>query len=40
MRERAAELGGSFVAGPDPGGGGLVVAELPLRDGAGEPSAR
>jgi two-component system NarL family sensor kinase len=40
MRERAAELGGSCRAGPDPGCGGLVVAELPLGDGAGKPSAR
>ena len=30
MRERAAELGGSCRAGPDPGGGGCVVASLPL----------
>jgi two-component system, NarL family, sensor kinase len=40
MRERAAELGGSCRAGPDPGCGGLVVAELPLGDRAGKPSAR
>ena len=26
MRERAAELGGSCQAGPDPGGGGRVIA--------------
>jgi DNA-binding NarL/FixJ family response regulator/signal transduction histidine kinase len=30
MRERAAELGGSCEAGPDPGGGGRVTATLPL----------
>jgi two-component system, NarL family, sensor kinase len=30
MRERAAELGGSCQAGPDPAGGGRVVALLPL----------
>jgi signal transduction histidine kinase len=30
MRERAAELGGSFEAGPAPGGGGRVAASLPL----------
>ena len=30
MRERAAELGGSFEAGPAPGGGGRVTASLPL----------
>jgi two-component system, NarL family, sensor kinase len=30
MRERAAELGGSCQAGPDPEGGGRVVASLPL----------
>lgn len=30
MRERAASLGGSLVAGPDPLGGWLVRAELPL----------
>jgi two-component system, NarL family, sensor kinase len=30
MRERAAELGGSCQAGPDPGGGGRVTARLPL----------
>jgi signal transduction histidine kinase len=30
MRERAASVGGSFRAGPLPGGGFTVVAELPL----------
>jgi signal transduction histidine kinase len=30
MRERAAEVGGSFVIGPGPSGGTLVVADLPL----------
>jgi two-component system, NarL family, sensor kinase len=30
MRERAAELGGSCQAGPDPRGGGRVIASLPL----------
>jgi two-component system NarL family sensor kinase len=30
MRERAAELGGSCEAGPDPEGGGRVTATLPL----------
>jgi signal transduction histidine kinase len=30
MRERAAELGGSCQAGPDPRGGGRVTAALPL----------
>ena len=30
MRERAAELGGTCDAGPDPTGGGRVVAALPL----------
>jgi two-component system NarL family sensor kinase len=30
MRERAAELGGSCQAGPDPEGGGRVIASLPL----------
>jgi two-component system, NarL family, sensor kinase len=30
MRERAAELGGSCQAGPDPTGGGRVIAALPL----------
>ena len=30
MAERAAELGGSCVAGPVPGGGGRVHAALPL----------
>jgi two-component system, NarL family, sensor kinase len=40
MRERAAELGGSLLAGPDPGCGGLVIAELPLADGTGKPGVR
>ncbi|GIF66168.1 hypothetical protein Ais01nite_42030 [Asanoa ishikariensis] len=30
MRERAAEVGGSFAIGPGAGGGTLVVADLPL----------
>jgi two-component system, NarL family, sensor kinase len=30
MRERAAELGGTCQAGPDPEGGGRVIAALPL----------
>ncbi len=30
MRERAQLLGGSFHAGPDPGGGWVVTVELPL----------
>ena len=30
MRERAAELGGSCHAGPDPAGGGRVAVSLPL----------
>jgi signal transduction histidine kinase len=30
MRERAASLGGSLIAGPAPGGGWLVHAELPM----------
>jgi signal transduction histidine kinase len=30
MRERAAELDGSFEAGPAPDGGGRVTASLPL----------
>jgi two-component system, NarL family, sensor kinase len=30
MRERAAELGGSCQAGPDPEGGGRVIASLPF----------
>jgi two-component system NarL family sensor kinase len=32
MRERAAELGGSFTAQADPGGGTLITAYLPLPD--------
>lgn len=31
MAERAAELGGSCLVGPRPGGGTSVIAELPLR---------
>ena len=31
MRERVASLGGRFTAGPAPGGGWLVTADLPLR---------
>jgi two-component system, NarL family, sensor kinase len=40
MRERAAELGGSCQAGPDPGAGGRVTATLPLADSQAELSAR
>jgi two-component system, NarL family, sensor kinase len=40
MRERAAELGGSCQAGPDPRGGGRVTASLPLSQGRAELSAR
>jgi signal transduction histidine kinase len=36
MRERAAELGGTCQAGPDPAGGGLVVASLPLGEARAE----
>ena len=36
MRERAAELGGSCQAGPDPGGGGRVIAALPLGESRAE----
>jgi signal transduction histidine kinase len=36
MRERAAELGGTCQAGPDPAGGGLVVAALPLGEARAE----
>jgi signal transduction histidine kinase len=32
MRERAAMIGGSLRAGPAPGGGFLVTAELPIRE--------
>jgi signal transduction histidine kinase len=39
MRERAAELGGSCQAGPDPGGGGRVTARLPLPQGQAVPVA-
>ncbi len=38
MRERAAELGGSCQAGPDPAGGGRVVALLPLTASMAPPS--
>jgi len=38
MCERAAELGGSCQAGPDPAGGGRVIALLPL--GGDEPAAK
>jgi len=38
MRERAAELGGSCQAGPDPGSGGLVAALLPLGQGGARPA--
>lgn len=37
MRERTAELGGSCQAGPDPAGGGRVVALLPLGESRTEP---
>ncbi|EHM95329.1 hypothetical protein HMPREF0975_00599 [Actinomyces sp. oral taxon 849 str. F0330] len=30
MRDRVAELGGSFTAGPTPEGGWRVMAELPV----------
>jgi signal transduction histidine kinase len=40
MRERAAELGGSCQAGPDPGAGGRVTATLPLADSQAELSTR
>jgi two-component system, NarL family, sensor kinase len=40
MRERAAELGGSCQAGPDPAGGGRVIAALPLGDNHAELSTR
>ena len=40
MRERAAELGGSCQAGPDPAGGGRVIAALPLGDTHAELSTR
>jgi signal transduction histidine kinase len=33
MRERAAELGGSFELGAAPGGGTLVTVQLPLAGG-------
>ena len=36
MRERAAELGGSFEAGPAPHGGGRVTASLPLGENPAE----
>ncbi len=39
MRERAAELGGSCDAGPDPGGGGRVIASLPLSETTAQVSA-
>jgi two-component system, NarL family, sensor kinase len=40
MRERTAELGGSCQAGPDPAGGGRVVALLPLGESRTEPQDR
>ncbi|MFY9578124.1 MAG: ATP-binding protein, partial [Gaiellaceae bacterium] len=33
MRERAAELGGTFAIGPGPAGGTLVRARLPIAEG-------
>ncbi len=39
MRERAAELGGSFTIGPAPGGGTLVQTSLPAHGAAVEPEA-
>jgi len=39
MRDRAAELGGSCQAGPDPAGGGRVIASLPLPQSQAELSA-
>ena len=36
MRERAAELGGTCQAGPDPEGGGRVIAALPLGESRAE----
>ena len=36
MRERAAELGGTCQAGPDPAGGGRVIAALPLSENRAE----
>jgi signal transduction histidine kinase len=36
MRERAAELGGTCQAGPDPAGGGRVIAALPLGENRAE----
>jgi two-component system NarL family sensor kinase len=39
MRERAAELGGTCQAGPDPAGGGRVIAALPLSENRAELSA-
>ena len=40
MRERTAELGGSCQAGPDPAGGGRVVALLPLGDSRTQPQGQ
>jgi signal transduction histidine kinase len=37
MRERATALGGSFDAGPRPGGGFRVTARLPLLEEDAEP---
>ncbi|HJU98326.1 MAG TPA: sensor histidine kinase, partial [Jiangellaceae bacterium] len=38
MRARAEELGGTFDAGPRPGGGFVVTARLPVPSGPGSPA--